>query len=88
MTQNNCYASVFASFKTAEERQTWMIEHVINQSVPRGGPVYSFSQEKESHYRDLSVELLEALIDAHAKSPSSSDRRRYGEIIAKAERYS
>lgn len=79
-----CYASVFASFETADERQAWMTEHVINQSLPKGGPVYSFSQEKESDYRDLNAELLEALIDAHAKSPSSNDRHRYGKIIAKA----
>lgn len=59
--KKECYASVFASFETADERQKWMIEHVINQSVPKGGPVFSFSQTDESVYRDLVVDLLGAL---------------------------
>jgi hypothetical protein len=50
---NKFYASVFASFKTELERDMWLIEHGVNQSIPMGGNVFSYSQEDESIYRDM-----------------------------------
>jgi hypothetical protein len=31
----------------------WLIEHGVNQSIPKGGNVFSYSQEDESIYRDM-----------------------------------
>lgn len=46
------YLSIYCRFKTDEERIKWMKDHVINQSIPTGGPVFSWSDEDESGYRD------------------------------------
>jgi len=60
MTQE-VYLSVYASFANDAERRAWMKDHVVKHSIPHGGPIYSFSIDKESQYRDLCEELLEAL---------------------------
>ncbi len=55
--EDKFYASVFAGFKTEKERDDWLMEHGANQSIPRGGNVFSYSMENESIYRDLYDEL-------------------------------
>jgi hypothetical protein len=55
------YASVFASFPDKESKNNWLIEHGIKQSIPPGGPVFSYSNENESVFRDAVEILLEAL---------------------------
>lgn len=60
------YASIFAKFNTEEEAQEFLVEHAINQSIPKGGPVFSFSRENEGPHRDRVIELEEALSDCVA----------------------
>jgi hypothetical protein len=55
------YLSVFAEFESDEVRRAWMKEHVIKHGRPHNGPIYSWSIDKESDYRDQNTELLEAL---------------------------
>ena len=46
------HVSIFAEFETKEAAEAFLIEHGINQSIPNGGPVFSYSPENESLYRD------------------------------------
>ena len=57
------YVSIFAEFETKEAAEEFLIEHGINQSIPKGGPVFSYSPENESIYRDR-VSVLEGQLEA------------------------
>lgn len=62
------YVSIFAEFETKEAAEAFLTEHGINQSIPKGGPVYSYSMEDEGIYRDQAHELKDAL-DAILNDP-------------------
>lgn len=57
MTQ--CYLTVFCKFKDRETQKKWMRDHVIGQGVPQGGPVFSWSGDNESGYRDALIKINE-----------------------------
>ena len=52
------FISVYASFETEEDAKKWAHEHAIKQSIPNGGPVFSYSNEDESIYRDKYNDLI------------------------------
>lgn len=54
-----CYLSVFCKFKDRETQEQWMRDHVIGQSIPCGGPVFSWSGSDESKYRDALQKINE-----------------------------
>ena len=55
------YASIFAKLETPDRRDDWLLEHGVGQSIPNGGPVFSYSCDDESKHRDLTTELADAL---------------------------
>lgn len=55
------YASIFAKLETPDRRDDWLLEHGVEQSIPNGGPVFSYSCDDESKYRDLAQSLADAL---------------------------
>lgn len=55
------YVSIFASFDTKKAANEFLLEHGIKQSIPKGGPVFSYSAEDESKYRDSHDALVDAL---------------------------
>lgn len=61
------------------EKSLWIDARCI-PLCPTGGAKYI-----RADLATMNDELLEALKEAHAKSPSSDDRQRYGEIIMRAE---
>lgn len=58
---NVYYATIHAKFYNSHLRDVWLKEHGVDQSVPNGGPVTSYSQDAEGSYRDINSVLLEAL---------------------------
>lgn len=53
--------SIYASFDTDVDRDDWFDFHIKPETSPVGGPVFSWSTEDESGYRDLIAELVVAL---------------------------
>lgn len=56
--------SIYARFDTEEDREDWFDFHILPETSPSGGPVFSWSDEDESGYRDLITELVGALEEA------------------------
>lgn len=58
------HASIFASFETPDKRDDWLLEHGVKQSIPNGGPVFSYSQGNEAKNRDMAQDLADDLDEA------------------------
>ena len=83
---NKFYASIFAQFDTHEDAELFLVEHGIKNSIPNGGPVFSYSQTNEALNRDKCADLLEALMDmvSDHKELSEATLNFAREAIAKA----
>lgn len=66
---NSYFVSVYAKFYNPKLRDDWLKEHGVDQSIPNGGPVFSYSQNNESAFRDILEDLedyFDNLADEHA----------------------
>lgn len=56
-------ATIYAKFYNEKQRDDWLMEHGVNQSTLKGGPVTSYSTDYEGGYRDLALSLLQNLVE-------------------------